>query len=190
MFASGVAGASSCPSLGICGQSNPSPQRLLSQNLCSRRNFRGGISGCGFFPVRIWAHPQAGSRGWWGWERGWCHCWRQEQCGDKLRDNFPCAQGGSSSAGEPAASRAACPNHQEKSLFLPFFPGRLWELDPSPTFPLVLPEPFQLGRAGVWPWPNLTTASLGCLVLLPKSWNHGIVVLGKASRINLGPDAH
>lgn len=89
----------------------------------------------------------------------------------------------------PAASRATCPNHQEKGLFLPFFPGCLWELDPSPTFPLVLPEPFQLGRAGVWPWPNLTTASLGCLVLLPKSWNHGIV-LGKASRINLGPDAH
>lgn len=46
MFASGVAGASSCPSLGICGQSNPSLQRLLSQNLCSRRNFRGGFFPC------------------------------------------------------------------------------------------------------------------------------------------------
>lgn len=44
MFASGIAGTSFCSSLGICGQSNPSLQWLPSQNLCSSRNFRDGIS--------------------------------------------------------------------------------------------------------------------------------------------------
>lgn len=88
------------------------------------------ISGCGFFPVRIWAHPQAGSRGWWGRERGWCHCWRQELCGDKLRDNFPWAQGGSSSAGEPGPCACSLQGHMPKS------PGKK-SISPIFSWPLV-----------------------------------------------------
>lgn len=141
MFASGIAGTSFCPSLGICGQSNPSLQWLLSQNLCCSRNFRAGISlGMVFSPVKIGAHPQARSRGWWQWERGQATAGGRS-CEDKLRDSFLWAQGNSSSAGEPGPCACSFQGHMPKSpgkrsIFPIFFLATYGNWLHLPRFPL------------------------------------------------------
>lgn len=61
---------------------------------------------------------------------GMGHCWRQELCGDKLRDNFLWAQGSSSSAGEPGPCACSFQGHMPKSprkrsIFFSIFYGAL-----------------------------------------------------------------
>lgn len=63
---------------------------------------------------------------------------------------------------------------KRKVWFFPFFPGHLWELDRSPTFPLVLPEPFRLCRVGFGHGqtsPHHPWGALSCFL------NHGIMEL-------------